>query len=162
MLEDKNVLTWHEYFLSIAYVCSKRSKDPNTKVGVCIVDENNRIVSTGYNGLAKGILDSSIFWKREGLMKNTKYPYIIHAEMNALIFAQKNLNNNKLYTTLFPCSICSKLIIQSGIKKIYYLSDKYKNSEDIKIAKSMFESAKVDFNFYDIKINFKLSNQNDK
>ena len=99
----ENCLLWNDFFISIAYVCSKRSKDPNTQVGCCIADENNRIISTGYNALPIGLDNYNYPWDRDKDFLNTKYPYVIHAETNAILFSKINLQNCKLYTTLFPC-----------------------------------------------------------
>ena len=138
-----NVLSWNQLFLGIAFICSKKSKDPNTKVGCCIVDSQNRILSTGYNGFPKNINDQELSWKNEGTWHTTKYPYVIHAETNAILFAKQNLKDCILYTTLFPCSNCAKLIIQTDIKKIIFLSDKYKDTEDNIAAKILLNKAKI-------------------
>ncbi len=159
---ENKILNWEEFFISIAKVCSMRSKDPHTKVGCCIIDENNRIISTGYNGLPLGLKDANYSWNREGkTLLDTKYPYVIHAETNAILFAKRNLENHKLYTTLFPCSACTKLIIQSGIKKIFFLSDKYKNSNDNIAAKKMLVDANVVYKkINDNIIKISIENQN--
>ncbi len=144
MNNENTYLKWDEFFIAIANICSLRSKDPNTKVGACIADENNRIISTGYNGLPIGLDDNNYPWdKRKGNLLDVKYPYVIHAEMNAILFAKINLKNAKLYATLFPCSICARLIIQSEIKAVYYVLDKYINSDDNLAAKRMFNDSKT-------------------
>jgi dCMP deaminase len=127
----KDFLPWDDYFMAIAQLSAKRSKDPNTQVGACIVDEYNRIVAVGYNGLPNGFDDSQISWARTSSTPlNTKYPYIVHAEANAI------LNKNaidlrscrcRIYTVLFPCNECAKLIVQSGIREVIYMNNMYAN-----------------------------------
>jgi len=122
-----NYLSWDEYFMGIATLSAQRSKDPSTQVGACIVDQENKIVGVGYNGFPKGCSDVDLPWNREGsdpLM--TKYPYVVHAEANAII--NKNtasLKNCRIYVDLFPCNECAKLIIQSDICEVIYQQDKY-------------------------------------
>ncbi len=142
---NNDYLSWNEFFIAICYVCSLRSKDPNTKVGACIVDSNNRIISTGYNGLPLNLKDENYPWnnRNKNSILNSKYTYVIHAETNAILFARKNAKNCRLYVTLFPCSQCVKLIIQSEIKYIFYVSDKYNNSDDNIAAKKMLKDANV-------------------
>lgn len=135
-------MKWNEYFMSIALISSKRSKDPNTKVGTCIVNPKKRIVGVGYNGMPKG-LDESFSWEREG--DDTKYKYVVHAELNAILNSIKDLDECTLYTTLFPCPECAKAIVQSGIKKVFYMSDKYDGTEDNKAAKKIFNECNIDF-----------------
>jgi len=139
------ILSWDQFFLGVAFICSKKSKDPNTKVGCCIIDTQKRIVATGYNGFPKNINDDELSWNNKGDWHKTKYPYVIHAETNAILFAKQNLKNFILYTTLFPCSNCAKLIIQSEIKKIVFLSDKYDKTEDNIAAKILFDKAKIKY-----------------
>ncbi len=137
-------MNWHQYFLAIAKVCSLRSKDPNTKVGACIINNDNQIVSTGYNGLPKGFEDGLYPWnKSEGDIIDVKYTYVIHAEMNAILTSKRNLEGYKLYSTFYPCSNCAKTIAQVGIKEIYYISDKYKNTPDNKAAKKIINDANI-------------------
>ena len=134
-------LTWDEYFMGIAYLSSLRSKDPSTQVGACIVSEDNRILSIGYNGAPNGFEDKCFPWDREGEFLDTKYPFVCHAELNAISNFRgnkKDLEGAKLYVTLFPCNECTKLVVQNGIKEIIYLSDKYDsiiNPDDIKLQK---------------------------
>lgn len=122
----RDVLSWDEYFVSIAEIASKRSKDPNTKVGAVIVRGDNTIVSTGYNGLPSGMSDEDFDWGD----RDNKYPYVVHAEQNALSFSRENLSGCKIYVTLLPCSTCAKLIVQSGIEEVVYTDDKYNSTED--------------------------------
>lgn len=130
--ERKDYLTWDEYFMAIAKLSSMRSKDPSTQVGACIVGLDNRILSIGYNGAPNGFSDDIFPWERNGDMLNTKYAFVCHAEMNAILNyrgSRKELENAKIYVDLFPCNECAKLIIQSGIKEVLYLSDKFKDKE---------------------------------
>lgn len=130
----KQNLSWDEYFMSLAIVASLRSKDPNTKVGAVIVDSDNHVVATGYNGFIKGIDESKLSMRREGNWLDTKYPYICHAEINCLLNSSViSLKNTRLYCTLFPCNDCMKAIAQSGISEIIYLSDKH-SCDDMYIA----------------------------
>ena len=117
-------ISWDDYFMSIAILTAKRSKDPNTQVGACIVDQNKRIVGMGYNGFPNGCSDDEFPWERKGEFLDCKYPYVVHAEPNAILNSTASLQNATLYVTLFPCHECAKLIIQSGIKEIVYISDK--------------------------------------
>ena len=141
MQEEKNFLTWAEYFMALAEVSALRSKDPNTKVGACLVDENNKVVSLGYNGMPIGCKDSEMPWgnSSENYL-NTKYPFVCHAELNAILNAAgKQTKNCVIYTTLFPCNECAKTIIQSGIKTVIYKEDKHKLENSTKAAKHMFK-----------------------
>ena len=150
-----NYLSWDEYFMSIARLSSMRSKDPSTQVGACIVGLDNRILSIGYNGAPNGFSDDSFPWQRTGNMLDTKYAYVCHAEMNAILNyrgTRKELENSKIYVDLFPCNECAKLIIQSGIKEVIFLSDKFKDKEgnlletdQVKASKRMFNECGVEF-----------------
>lgn len=134
-------LNWDEYFMAIALLSANtRSKDPNTKVGACIVNPKKRIVGTGYNGMPKG-KDHAFSWEREG--EETKYKYVVHAELNAILNSTQDLEGCILYATLFPCSECAKAIVQAGIWKVYYLSDKYNDTEDNKASKKIFMESGV-------------------
>ena len=138
-----NVLTWDEYFMGLAHLSALRSKDPNTQVGAAIVDENHRVVSVGYNGFPTGVSDDEFPWSREGGVLTSKYAFVVHAELNAILNSQRSVRGCTIYVSLFPCNECAKAIIQSGIKKVYYLEDKYKDTDSIKASKFMFEKAKV-------------------
>ena len=123
-------------------LAAKRSKDPNTQVGACIVDQNNVILTTGYNGFPKGCSDDEFPWNREGEI--TKYPFVVHAELNAILNASgKSLRGSRLYVALFPCNECAKAIIQAGISEVVYLSDKYADTAGIKASKMMLTAAGV-------------------
>ena len=139
-----NVLTWDEYFMGLAHLSALRSKDPNTQVGAAIVDENHRVVSVGYNGFPTGVSDDEFPWSREGGVLTSKYAFVVHAELNAILNSQRSVRGCTIYVYLFPCNECAKAIIQSGIKKIVYESDKY-NGVDTNIAsKRMLKAAGVE------------------
>lgn len=144
----KDYIKWEEYFMAIAKLSAMRSKDPSTQVGACIVSNDNRILSIGYNGTPNGYSDDEFPWDREGENLNTKYPYVCHAEMNAILNfrgSKKDLENAKIYVDLFPCNECAKAIIQSGIKEIVYLSDKYKNTPGNDASKLLFDTCGVTY-----------------
>ena len=139
----ENVLTWDEYFMGLAHLSALRSKDPHTQVGAAIVDENHRVVSVGYNGFPSGVSDDEFPWSREGGVLDSKYAFVVHAELNAILTAPRPVRGCTIYVSLFPCNECAKAIIQSGIKKIIYESDKY-NGVDTNIAsKRMLKAAGV-------------------
>jgi dCMP deaminase len=131
--------------MGVAYLSSLRSKDDSSQVGACIVNTKNRIVGIGYNGMPIGCEDDQFPWEREGDFLDTKYPYVVHAEPNAILNATVPLDNSKIYVTLFPCNECVKLIIQSGIKEIIYLSDKYAGTPSDLAAKRMLNAAKINY-----------------
>jgi dCMP deaminase len=136
-------LSWDEYFMGIALLSSKRSKDEQTQVGACIVNPDQRIVGIGYNGLPFGCADTEYPWEREGEFLDTKYPYVVHAEANAILNSTRDLKDCTIYITLFPCHECAKLIIQSGIKTIIYMEDKYIGTESNTASKRMLASSGV-------------------
>jgi dCMP deaminase len=143
-MKRKNYIGWDEYFMGISLLSAKRSKDPNTQVGACIVNQFNKIVGIGYNGFPIGCSDDELPWAREASNQNdTKYPYVVHAEANAILNSTKDLHGSRMYVALFPCNECTKLIIQSGIREIIYLSDKYKNASSTKASKRMLKMAGV-------------------
>ncbi len=129
--------------MGVAYLSSLRSKDESSQVGACIVNTKNRIVGIGYNGLPIGCNDDDFPWEREGDFLNTKYPYVVHAEPNAILNATVPLEESKIYVTLFPCNECAKLIIQAGIREIIYLSDKYLGTDTDLAAKKMLKASGV-------------------
>ena len=137
-------ISWDEYFMGVSLLAAERSKDPSTQVGACIIDDQNRILSTGYNGFPLGCSDDEFPWKRDGETTETKYPYVVHAELNAILNTRgKSLAESKLYVALFPCNECAKAIIQSGIKEVIYLSDKYKDTPLTKASRRMLETAGI-------------------
>lgn len=139
-------ISWDEYFMGIAVLSSMRSKDPNTQVGACIVSPDRKIVGVGYNGFPTGCSDDDLPWEREGEWLETKYPYVCHAELNAILNSTiASLKGAILYVALFPCNECAKAIIQAGIKKIIYLSDKYETTDSTRASKKMLTEAGVSF-----------------
>ena len=152
----RKVLNWDEYFMSLAHLSAVRSKDPSTQVGAVIVDSNNRVVGLGYNGFPRGCDDNKFPWEREGEYLDTKYAYVVHAELNAILNANKLIENCRLYVSLFPCNECSKAIIQSGIKEIIYESDKYKDLDQFKASKKMLEAAGVKLRQLDYEIDLNI------
>ena len=154
MIRKRNkYLSWPELFMFNAMISAQRSKDPKTQVGACIIDlSTNKIVSTGYNGLPRGCNDDDFPWDREaasGDLYDTKYPYVVHAERNAIYNAErKNLNNCELYVTLFPCNECAKSIIQVGIKKVYYASIKGEDTIEVRASKRMLAASNVETIFF--------------
>ena len=152
--QRKDYLNWEEYFMGIAKLSAMRSKDPNTQVGACIVSNDNRILSIGYNGCPNGINDADFPWDREGEPLDTKYLYVCHAEMNAILNyrgSRKELENAKIYVDLFPCNECAKLIIQAGIKEVVYLSDKYAKTDGVIASKRMFDACGVRYRNVELK-----------
>lgn len=144
-MKRANYLSWPQYFMGIAVLSSQRSKDPSSQVGTCIVNQENKIVGIGYNGFPIGIEDDELPWEREGEWLETKYPYVVHAETNAITNAISNLKGSILFTTLFPCNECTKLIIQHGISKVIYLTDKYANKDFVIASKKMLDLAKIPY-----------------
>ncbi|MCF7930011.1 MAG: dCMP deaminase family protein [Acholeplasmataceae bacterium] len=141
----KDYISWDQYFMGVAKLSSLRSKDPSTQVGACIINPDKRIVGIGYNGLPRGCSDETFPWASEGEFVDTKYPYVVHAEANAILNATTNLKGSSIYVTLFPCNECTKLIIQSGIKEIVFESDKYKDSKEHKAAIKMLDASGVKY-----------------
>ena len=147
-LQRKDNLNWDEYFMAVAKLSAMRSKDPNTQVGACIVSKDNRILSIGYNGTPNGYKDECFPWDRTGDALNTKYLYVVHAERNAVLNFRgnnKELEGAKIYVDLFPCNECAKEIIQSGIKEVIYLSDKYANTNETIVSKRLFDACGVKY-----------------
>lgn len=137
-------ISWDEYFMSVAQLAAYRSKDPSTKVGACIVNSQNKIVATGYNGMPNGVHDDLIPWSKHGPYLETKYAYVVHAELNAILNSVlTDQTNCRLYVSLFPCNECAKAIIQTGIKEVIYVSDKHKEKDSTKASKRMFKLAGV-------------------
>lgn len=143
MFERKDYISWDRYFMGVALLSARRSKDPVTQVGACIVSPDKKIIGIGYNGFPSGISDQEYSWAKDEDYLNTKYPYVVHAEANAILNATNNLKDTTLYVTLFPCNECAKLIIQSKIKEIVYLHD-YKALDLSTLAsKRMLESVGI-------------------
>ena len=142
----EDYISWDEYFMGVALLSARRSKDPNTQVGACIVNDKNKIVGAGYNGLPIGCHDDDFPWDKQGSFLETKYPFVCHAELNAILNnIGMDLKGCKIYTALFPCNECTKAIIQSGITEVIYLSDKYAGTDNAKASRLMLETAKVTY-----------------
>ena len=146
-MKRADYISWDEYFMGIAMLAARRSKDPNTQVGACIVSPDNIIISTGYNGMPKGCSDDEFPWERKADTEvDTKYPYVVHAELNAILNANgRDLRGSRIYVALFPCNECAKAIIQSGVKEVLYLSDKYADTPVTKASKRMLDAAGVKY-----------------
>ena len=153
-MKREDYITWDEYFMGIALLSAERSKYPSTQVGACIVSENNKILSTGYNGMPIGCNDDEMPWEREADKPNdTKYPFVCHAELNAILNSPSLIDNKnaKIYVALFPCNECAKAIIQSGIKEIIYACDKYAQTDAVIASKMMLDRAGVKYRKYESK-----------
>ncbi len=147
---ENNNISWDEYFMGIASLSALRSKDPNTKVGACIVDNDNKVVSIGYNGMPTGLDESKLSWnKGEGL--DSKYLYVCHAEFNAILNTRHGeaLKGCRLYVTLFPCNECAKAVIQTGIKEVIYLDNKYQDTTGVKASLKMLQLAGIKIRKYE-------------
>lgn len=160
MSKRANYIDWDEYFMGVAILSAKRSKDPGTQVGACIVTPDKRIVGVGYNGLPAGCSDDEFPWDRDGDFLNSKYAYVCHAELNAILNSTKNLKGCTIYVDLFPCNECAKSIIQSGISEIVYLSDKYNNTDSNTASKKLLNAANIklrqlDPKFDELVLNFR-------
>jgi dCMP deaminase len=142
-MKRKNYYSWDETFMQMCYLIAKRSKDPNSQIGACIVSDKNIIVSFGYNGFPRGCSDDILPWEREGQYADTKYPYVVHAEANAILNAPHTTEGAKLYSNLFPCNECAKVIIQKGIKEVVYESDKYHDNKEYIASRKMLDLAGV-------------------
>ncbi len=141
-MKRKEYISWDEYFMGVSLLAAQRSKDPNTQVGACIVDSDNRILSIGYNGFPAGCSDDAFPWARDG--EETKYPYVVHAELNAILNTRgKTTAGARIYVGLFPCNECAKAIIQAGIREVVYLSDKYDGTPMNIASKRMLNAAGV-------------------
>ena len=137
-----------EYFMGVAILAAQRSKDPNTQVGACIVSQDNKILSIGYNGMPLGCSDDEFAWGRDADHDN-KYFYIVHSELNAILnYRGGSLEGSKIYVTLFPCNECAKAIIQSGIREVIYWQDKYKDTAEVIASKRMLRTAGVQITEY--------------
>lgn len=145
----KDYITWDEYFMGVAILSGMRSKDPSSQVGACIVSQDNKILSMGYNGFPMGCSDDEFPWAREGEELDMKYLYVTHSELNAILnYRGGSLEGAKLYVSLFPCNECAKAIIQSGIKTIVYACDKYAETPSVIASKKMLDAAGVRYYKY--------------
>ncbi len=148
-MKRMDYLSWDEYFMGVAILSGMRSKDPSSQVGACIVSQDNKILSMGYNGFPMGCSDDEFPWEREGDALHTKYYYVTHSELNAILnYRGGSLDGAKLYVTLFPCNECAKAIIQAGIKTIVYDSDKYDGTSEVIASKRMLDAAGVRYYKY--------------
>ncbi len=151
-MKREDYITWEEYFMGLALLSAERSKDPNSQVGACIVDDDNKIISVGYNGAPRGYDDDkNMSWEREGNFLDTKYAYVCHSELNAILNSKTSVEGCRIYVTLFPCNECAKAIIQSGIKEIVYLSDKYNGTEGNLASKKMLDACGIPYRKYNQK-----------
>jgi dCMP deaminase len=155
-MKRADYISWDEYFMGVADMSGRRSKDPNTQVGACIVSDDNKILSMGYNGFPKGCSDDEFPWSRESGAGDeddpysTKYLYVTHSELNAILnYRGGSLEGSKLYVTLFPCNECAKAIIQAGIKTVIYKEDKYQDSPSVRASKRMLNAAGVRYYQYE-------------
>lgn len=159
-MKRNDYISWDEYFMGVAILSAQRSKDPGTQVGACIVSDENRIMTVGYNGMPRGCSDDDYPWDRVGDVLDTKYAFVCHAELNAILnYNGGSMKNSRCYVTLFPCNECAKALIQKGISEIIYMSDKYADSDSTKAAKKMLDSAGVKYRLYEMQnreISFEL------
>ena len=145
MSKREDYISWDEYFMGVAMLSAARSKDPNTQVGACIVSQDNKILSMGYNGFPIGCSDDEFPWNRDGDPYENKYFYTTHSELNAILnYRGGSLEGSKLYVTLFPCNECAKAVIQSGIRTIIYADDKYADTPGVRASKRMLTAAGVE------------------
>ncbi len=142
-MKRTDYISWDQYFMGVALLSAKRSKDPNTQVGCCLVSEDKKIIGIGYNGFPRTINDDYLPWERTGAWLNTKYPYVVHAEANAILNSTRDLKGATLYVSLFPCNECAKLLIQSGIKEVVYIHDFHSEDDNVKASKKMLELSNI-------------------
>lgn len=148
-MKREEYLSWDEYFMGIAVLSAKRSKDPSTQVGACIVNKDKRIMSVGYNGMPRCCSDDEFPWDKNDNPLDSKYLYVCHAELNAILNCERgNVRDCICYTTLFPCNECAKAIIQSGMSEVVYMEDKYADSDSVVASKKMFDTAGVKYRLY--------------
>lgn len=155
-MKREDVISWDTYFMALAHLSAQRSKDPHTQVGAVIVDDVHRIVSIGYNGMPRGCYDDEFPWGREGDFLDTKYAYVVHAELNAILNARTDVNNCTIYVSEFPCNECAKAIIQSGIKHLVFECDHYADKPSSIASKRMLRNAGVTIRKLDYTISLKL------
>lgn len=146
----KGAISWDECFMRMAHVIAKRSKDPSTRLGAVVVNNDNVVVGMGYNGWPRGIEVDALPWDREGEVIDTKYPYVCHAEENAIYNSNASTKNCKIYCSLFPCNECAKTIIQNGIKEIVYEDDKYHDNPYYVASRKMLDLAGVKYRHYKV------------
>ena len=164
MPKRNDYISWDEYFMGVSLLSAMRSKDPSTQVGACIVSDENKIMSVGYNGFPRGCSDDEFPWERSADAANdTKYPFVCHAELNAILNAGgQDLRGSRIFVALFPCNECAKAIIQSGIKEVVYISDKYADTPATQASKKMFKAAGVKLTHFKSDKNITISFDEDK
>ena len=155
-MKRQDAISWDEYFMGLAHLSALRSKDPSTQVGAVIVNEHKKIVGIGYNGLPTGLSDDEFPWQREGDFQESKYAYVVHAELNAILNATQKLQGCSLYVSLFPCNECAKSIIQSGISEVVYEDDKYADTDSVMVSKKMLLQSGVNLRQLDHKVEVDL------
>ncbi len=152
IMKRQDYISWDQYFMGVAMLSAQRSKDNHTQVGACIVNQDNKILSMGYNGMPTGCSDDELPWEREGEPLDTKYLFVCHAELNAILnYGGGSLKGTRVYTTLFPCNECTKALIQVGVKEVIYHSDKYADTPSTQAAKRMMDMAGVKYRKYEEK-----------
>jgi len=144
-MKRADYISWDECFMALAITASKRSKDPSTQVGSCIINNKKRVIGIGYNGFPNGCSDDDLPWGKVGNELDTKYFYVCHSEKNAIHNSTDNLEGATIYVTLFPCNFCAQDIIQSGIKKVIYLNDKYHNTNSCIASRKLFDLAGITY-----------------
>ena len=150
-MKRSDYISWDEYFMGVALLTSQRSKDNSSQVGAGIVSRENKILYMGYNGMPIGCLDDEMPWEREGKPLETKYMYVCHAELNAILnhaSGTGSLRGARIYTTLFPCNECAKALIQSGIAEVIYYEDKYADTDSVIASKRMFDLVGIRYTPY--------------
>jgi len=148
-MKRDDYISWDQYFMGIAELAAKRSKDPSTQVGACIVDKENYVLSVGYNGMPIGCSDDTFPWARSGETLDTKYPFVCHAEMNAILNSKTaDLKDSTCYVSLFPCNECTKALIQKKISRVVYLSDKYHDEVNTQASRKMLDAAGIKYEQY--------------
>ncbi|MFH1946921.1 MAG: dCMP deaminase family protein [Candidatus Magasanikbacteria bacterium] len=144
----EDYISWDECFMRMSYVIAERSKDPSTQVGAVIINEQNVVVGMGYNGFPRGIENEDLPWDRTGDLLDTKYPYVVHAESNAIFNSNSNTKDCRIYVKLFPCNECAKAIIQNGIKEVVFESDKYHDEDIFTASRKLFDRAGIKYRQY--------------
>ena len=150
-MSDKRTdyISWDEYFMGVAKLASMRSKDPSTQVGACIVDKDTYSLSVGYNGFPLGCDDEEFPWARTGGTLDTKYAFVAHAELNAILNSKTgDLAGSTVYLTLVPCNECTKALIQKRVSKGVYSDDKYHDADSTKAARKMLDAAGIVYEQY--------------
>ncbi len=156
-MKRSNVLGWDDYFMGLAHLSAMRSKDPSTQVGAAIVNLEKKVVGIGYNGFPTGLSDDDFPWEPHQHLDQSKYGYVVHAELNAILNATQKLHGCTIYVSLFPCNECAKAIIQSGIKRLVYEDDKYAETPAVLASKKMLSAANVEMVQLDHQVDIKVN-----